>query len=32
MAQIKEPAKKHTIHDRVEHFSQKTYEQAEAKK
>lgn len=32
MAQIEEPAKKLIIHDRVEEFSQKTFEQAEAKK
>ncbi|MDB5161026.1 MAG: hypothetical protein JWO96_406 [Candidatus Saccharibacteria bacterium] len=32
MSQVEEPAKKLTIHDRVEDFSQKTFEQAEAKK
>ncbi len=32
MSQVEEPAKKLTIHDRVEEFSRLTYEQAEAKK
>lgn len=32
MSQVEEPKKKLTIHDRVEDFSSKTFEQAEAKK